>query len=250
MISITSLTNPLIKHVVDLHDKKGRTEHQQCIVEGLRACQTFFQAGMALHRLFVTEEMLESVPAECPEHKLVLITDSIMKKMSTSSTPSGMLGVFLLPARLAPYQLSSGFVLAQVQDPGNMGTLIRTAVALNKKTIVIVEGVDPWSPKVIQATAGTIAFAKIFQWSWQELVQNKGQLPLCALVVLGGDAPYQLALHNSLLVVGNEAHGLPAAWQKDCEQQLTLPMPGGTESLNAAVAGSIALYQAYLQKKS
>lgn len=249
MISITSLINPLVKQVVDLHDKKGRLHYQQCIVEGVRACQTFLKAGIPLYRLFVTETLLDAIPDQCQEHTLVLVTDRIMKKISTSNTPSGMLGIFGIPSALAPDALSPGLVLAQVQDPGNMGTLIRTAVALNKKSIVIVEGVDPWSPKVIQATAGTLALAHIFQWSWHELLQYKRQLSLCALVVTDGMSPEQLDLQQSLLVVGNEAHGLPLAWQRDCDQKLTLPMPGGTESLNAATAGSIALYQAYLQMK-
>jgi TrmH family RNA methyltransferase len=244
---ITSFENPLIKRVVDLHDKKGRSINRQCIVEGLRANTTFVQAGMSLSHLFVTERTMTEVSSLCPQDKLVLVSEAVMKKISLNTTPSGIVGVFYLPDNRTPHELSAGLVLVQIQDPGNMGTLIRTAVALDRKSIVIVEGVDPWSPKVIQASAGTVALAKIFLWSWQELLIHKGALSLCALVVAGGKAPTELALNKSLLVVGNEAHGLPEALQQKCDTFLTLPMPGGAESLNAAVAGAIALYCAWAQ---
>ena len=244
---ITSFENSLIKRVVDLHDKKGRSISRQCMVEGLRANTTFVQAGMSLSHLFVTEQTLTEVSSLCPQDKLVLVSETIMKKISLSTTPSGIVGVFYIPDTPAPQELSAGLVLVQIQDPGNMGTLIRTSVALGRKSIVIVEGVDPWSPKVIQASAGTVALATIFMWSWQELLTHKGGLSLCALVVAGGKAPTELALNESLLVVGNEAHGLPEALQQKCDTFLTLPMPGGAESLNAAVAGAIALYCAWSQ---
>lgn len=246
---ITSLDNSLIKRVVDLHEKKGRTLHRQCVVEGLRANETFIKAGLNLSHLFVTQQALEheGVAQLCPEEKLILVTFAVMKKISLTSTPSGIVGVFYLPQAPAATELQAGLVLAQIQDPGNMGTLIRTSVALGRKSVVIVEGVDPWSPKVIQASAGTVALAQLFLWSWQELLANKGPLSLCALVVKQGKAPSELSLNDSLLVVGNEAHGLPQAWQQDCDTLLTLPMPGGAESLNAAVAGSIALYCAWEQ---
>jgi TrmH family RNA methyltransferase len=103
---------------------------------------------------------------------------------------------------------------------------------------------------VIQASAGTIASVKLFQLSWQELVKtaHEKNLSLCALVVSGGKPPSAINFSNSLLVIGNEAHGLSASMQHDCDQLMTIPMPGGTESLNAAVAGSIVLYLAYQQK--
>lgn len=247
MQTITSLDNPLIKRVMQLHEKKGRKEHQQCIVEGVRACATFFEQGIKLYHLFVTAELFDKVPVQCPSHKIVQVSERVMNKISTSATASGMLAVFSIPSQPDPSTLQAGLVLAQIQDPGNMGTLMRTAVALNKPSIVIIEGVEPWSPRVIQASAGTIAMAKIFQWSWQDLVAHKNNLKLCALVVSGGKSPQELDVQQSLLVIGSEAHGLPAEWQQACDMLLTLPMPGKTESLNAAVAGSIALYCAYFQ---
>lgn len=118
------------------------------------------------------------------------------------------------------------------------------------KNVIIVQGCDPWSPKVIQASAGTIALVSIIQCSWEELIAKKGSTKLCALVVKDGYKPEDLDLKKSLLVVGNEAQGLPEAWIGQCEQKMTIPMPGNTESLNAAVAGSIALYLCCNQQKN
>lgn len=239
---ITSPSNPLIKETVKLHTTKERKKQQLFIVEGIRAIQTFLEAGHTPKNFFVTEKAFPEAAKILPKTNPFLVSESVMKKLSTASTPSGILCVFPIPKTPALKTLGPGLVLAQISDPGNMGTLIRTAIALNKKTVVVVEGTDPWSPKVIQASAGTIAYASIFELSWQELVKAKGTLDLCGLVVKGGKSPQKIDATNSLLVVGSEAHGIPEAWLADCDSRMTLPMPGGIESLNAAVAGSIALY--------
>lgn len=249
MKTITSLTNEDIKIVTALHHAKYRHMHQQFIAEGIRTISTLLQANIKLTQLYVTDEMLTQALDLVDSALITKVTTGIMKKMSTASTPSGMLAVFQIPPTPTIEQLNAGIVLAQIADPGNMGTLIRSCIAMNIKTVVVVEGVDPWSPKVIQSTAGTIGYVDIFELTWQELLQNKRQLKLCALVVSGGKQPEQLELTNSLLVVGNEAQGIPDDWIKDCDTHMTIPMPGQAESLNAAVAGSIAIYLAFVHKK-
>ena len=164
-----------------------------------------------------------------------------MEKISTTKTPSGYLAVFTIPKQPQP-TVERGIVLANITDPGNMGTLMRSAAAMNIKTVVVVDGVDPWSPKVVQASAGSVGTLTIYQCSWQELLKHKQEKKLCALVVKNGKAPQEHELNDVFLVIGNEAHGIPSDWLNDCELKCTLPMPGKTESLNAAVAGSIALY--------
>ena len=170
-----------------------------------------------------------------------------MKKVSTTHTPSGILGVFTIPDEPAQDTLTPGLVLAKISDPGNMGTLIRTAAACNLKSVVLIEGCDPWSPKVLQAAVGTNATLQIFRWSWEELLQRKRELKLYGLVVRDGKPPLTLEASQALLVIGNEARGIEKEWLKDCDELITLPMPGSTESLNAAVAGSIAAYLTFAQ---
>ena len=155
------------------------------------------------------------------------------------------LALFPIPAQPSFDTLGAGIILAQVTDPGNMGTLIRTAAAMKVPCLVAIDSADIWSPKVVQASAGSLAQLRIFTMRFEDLVAHKKNIPLNALVVSGGKNPHELDLKNSLLIVGNEAHGIPQAWLTHCDNQVTLPMPGNTESLNAAVAGSIALYLAW-----
>lgn len=245
MIYISSVYNPEVKHIVKLHESKTRKEYNQCIIEGLRAVSTAISGNLKLQKLFVTEDKLEKASALAGDRSIIVVSDGVMKKISTATTPSGILGIFETPKLIDFKSIEPGLVLAQISDPGNMGTLIRTAVACNVKNVIVVEGVDPWSSKVIQATAGSIAHVNIFELTWQELLEAKKNLKLCALVVNQGASINDIDPKQALLVVGNEAHGIPSEWQKTCDQLVTLKMPGKTESLNAAVAGSIALYLTY-----
>ena len=247
---ITSSQNPEVKAIAKLHTVKGRKTQGLFIAEGKRALQTFTDAGWEPLSIYATENNYHTAVgifdsqaiSLFDEEKITQVNDEVMGKISAAQTPSGILAVFHIPKQLPFDQLSSGIVLTRIADPGNMGTLIRSAAAFGKKTIINIESCDPWSPKVVQASAGTIALAHIFQITWEELTTNKNNLSLVALVVKDGKKPSDLELQNALLVVGSEAHGIPDAWLKQCDQRMTLPMQGAAESLNAAVAGSIALY--------
>ncbi len=247
MKKITSRNNPLIKKIVALHQAKERKRAQQFIAEGIRTCSTLINAGYQPITLYVVDTMLDYAKKLIDKEKIILVDATVMKKISTATTPSGLLGLFPIPPTPKLKKMASGVVLAQINNPGNMGTLIRSAAAMDKTSIVIVEGADPWSPKVIQASAGSIAFINIFQFTWEELMHNKGSLRLCALVVSRGKKPHKIDLSDTLLVIGSEAEGIPQNWLGNCDDKLTLSMPGMIESLNAAVAGSIALYLSTIQ---
>lgn len=243
MKQITSRQNSEVKKLCALHHRDGRELSQQFIAEGLRVIQTFLEHLYPLEQLYVCTEHTTTAGLLAPQHLITQVSTDVMAKISTATTPSGLLAVFKKPTPQSLNQLSAGIVLAQISDPGNMGTLLRTTAAMGFKTAVIIEGCDPWSQKVIQASAGTLAGITIFQCSWQELITHKkSSLKLCALVIANGQNPDEIPDTNVLLVVGNEAQGLPQDWIAQCELRMTIPMPGKTESLNAAVAGSIALY--------
>lgn len=242
MKTIISRQNTEIKAVDRLKNAKDRREQGRFIAEGLRTIETLMTKYKPI-QVYATEQFYATHAMPVSKDRLTLVPDSVMEKISTTSTPAGIVAVFALPENpINP--LTSGLVLARITNPGNMGTLIRTAAAMNKKSVVVVEGTDIWSPKVVQATAGALALVDIYELSWQELLAHKGPVPLCALVVKGGSAPEQLKLQHALIVVGNEAEGLPNEWIDICELKCTLNMPGNTESLNAAIAGSIVLYLA------
>jgi TrmH family RNA methyltransferase len=237
---ISSVSNNLVKAVVKLQTPKGRKEALQFIVEGQRACTTFIENGYDPVFIFITET-IQNLPDQLNELEVTQVSGPVMKKMSNAVNPSGFLAVFEIPNNPTFTELSSGLVLSQISDPGNMGTLIRSAAAFGYKSVVVVEGCDPYSSKVLQASAGTLPLVKLFRWSWQELIENKHDLQLIALVAQDGQEPQAVTTPENLFVVGNEAHGIKPEWVKNCDQQITLPMLGNTESLNAAVAGSIVL---------
>lgn len=242
---LSSVNNPLIKEVLKLKTVKGRQKATLFIVEGQRACATFIEHGYKPVHLFVTEKNLDT--AEKLSKNVLLVTQTLFAKISSAKTPSGILALFAIPDHTNSKKLSAGLVLADIADPGNMGTLIRSAAAFNYKTVVIVGGCNPYSPKVIQATAGTLPLVDLFLYSWPELLHRKKNLTLAALVVKDGQG-LETCNNETLFVVGNEARGINAEYLKDCDQLITLPMPGKTESLNAAVAGSLVLALHKLKK--
>ncbi len=241
--SITSISNPEIKAVAKLADAKERKQQQRFIAEGLRTVATFIEHNKNPLQLYATPRTQEAVEKLTLDYTLV--TEAVMAKMSQVSSPPGILAVFAIPPAPNPQTLGEGIVLARLTDPGNIGTLIRTCAALDRYTVVAIETADIWSPKVIQASAGTIAKMNIFSWSWEELLRHKQTMNLVALVVSDGQN-IKKKIPNSLLVIGSEAHGIPAHWVEGCDTAVTLPMPGEVESLNAGVAGSIAMYLSWM----
>ena len=241
MKQIISLDNPLVKKAVQLATPKGRAQYNQFIAEGLRTCKTLTQTPLALDTFFVTPNTLEQARTFISEQYILVVSESVMNKIAATKTPSGFLGIFSLPRTPDSTTLKPGLVLFGISDPGNMGTLIRSAVAFDKPQLILVEGVDPWNPKVVQASAGTIGYASLIQLNWQQLLQHKNRPPLCALATHGGKN-IDATIANDLLLVGSEAHGIAQEVLDQCAQRVSLPMPGPAESLNAAIAGSIALY--------
>ena len=240
--TITSLDNAEVKHVVQLHKKKYRDQVQQFIAEGYKACLTLAQSTIKMKALYVTEPAMQLYDISAFPVDPRIITDKVCDKMTASSTPSGVIGIFEIPYH--DFEVAApGIVLAQVQDPGNMGTLLRSAAAFGITNVYCLQTVDPYHPKVIQATAGTLHTLRIFQTEWDMLTNFKTEhMNLCSLVPTGGAHPNTLDKQNTLLVVDNEAHGIPQEWIAASDCKITIPMPGNTESLNAAVAGSLGMY--------
>lgn len=234
---ITSTDNPLVKRLAALRDAAGRQAASAFLVEGRRAIDGLLAAGWNPEMVVVRED-LESPPGW---PAVQLIGARVAGRISVAATPSGYAAVFPIPVVGAVDPRAGGLVLAGVADPGNAGTLIRTAAAFAVPQVVLAGGADPFGPKVVQATAGALAAVRIHRLAGPELLA--GGAPLCALVPRGGVAPEGLPAGARWLVVGGEADGIPPAWLAACGERLTLPMPGvAVESLNAAVAGAVAMY--------
>lgn len=241
MRTLASVANPLVKELLRLHDARGRREAGAFLVEGRRAIDGFLAAGMRPDLGLLREG--EPLPQGWPPP--LSMSSAVARRLSQAMTPSGFLARFPLPAPRAVDPAAGGLVLVGIADPGNLGTLLRSAAAFACPQVALCGGADPWQHKVVQASVGALAKVQPI-----ELPADAGPAvlaggaPLCGLVAEGGVAPEQLPPGPRWLLVGSEAHGLPAAWVAACAERLTLPMAPGVESLNAAVAGSIALYVA------
>jgi len=238
---ITSVHNDQIKHLINLSKKAYRKTHQQFLVEGTRAYTELMQLQTPI-MIYMTENYYNNNPDLSFDTIITtIISDHIMEKISHATTPSGICAVFNIPPTQPLPLHGPGIILVDVSDPGNMGTLIRTAAAMKIKEVIIIGGVDPYSPKVIQSTAGCLTAVNIYQTTFENIIAHD-KLNLCALVVKDGQAPDKINLTNSFLVVGSESNGLSSEQIIACQDTMTIPMPGQAESLNAAIAGSIALY--------
>src|SRR5579872_3189991 len=131
MKSISSRTNEKIKHIASLHTKKYRDAHREFIAEGLRTCQTLIQAGIPLLDIMITKNHYDEVSTFVSDEDITIVPEMVMEKISGATSPSGIVGIFKILNPTSP--LTAGLVLAQISDPGNMGTLIRTAAAMNIK---------------------------------------------------------------------------------------------------------------------
>ncbi len=236
---ITSSDHAVVKRVLRLHDARHRRADGHFIAEGRRTIDTFITAGWPCALLLVREG--EELPPSWPAARAM--GARVAAKVSQAATASGYLALFALPAPRPPLPAVGGLVLVGIGDPGNLGTLLRSAAAFAIPQVVLVGGADPYAHKAVQASAGALsALALVVLGEDGGPQALHGGAPLCALVVAGGTAPSELAGGARWLVVGSEAHGLSAAWLAGCQERVTLPMPGVVESLNAAVAGSLACY--------
>jgi RNA methyltransferase, TrmH family len=238
---IQSLINPKIKHLVALQKSAYRKEHKQFIAQGAITYSTLLKAGCKLHSVYVTAQAHDQHHEILAPDTMFEVTPAIMEKISTTTTATGIVALFEIPESKENITQNS-IVLHNIQDPGNLGTLIRTAAAMKIDTVVLMQGVDPYHPKVVQSTAGTIGCINIVQTNWPAFYKAYKTIPMCALVVEGGESPDQINLKQAMLCIGNEGQGLPPEIIAGCSMKMTIEMPGQTESLNAAVAGSIAMY--------
>ncbi len=236
---LSSPSNPLVQRLARLGEARWREEQALFLVEGLRAITEFLAAGWSPVHLLLDEAL--AVPATWPEKEVQRATQRVISRVSQASTPSGYCAAFALPHATELDQALGGLVLAGLGDPGNTGTLIRTAAAFGIRQVLLLGGADPYGPKAVQASAGALARCAIHRLSGPPAAAPLSA-PWCALVPRGGVAPETLPRQARFLVVGGEAHGLEPQLRARCTEQVTLPMPGGTESLNAAIAGSIAGY--------
>ncbi len=202
-------------------------------------------AGFQVEEVFATTSDAEGghVPTDLGT-SVYTVSDDVLKRLAGTEHPRGPISVVGIPEPMPP-MVADSIVLVDVADPGNVGTIIRSAAAFGFQVIVAPGCADPWSPKALRSAAGGHFHTRIAPVVEESIaaIHNLG-LTSAALVVGEGEPLRTIPSAGPLaLVVGSEPHGLPESLVAECRHRITLPMPGGTESLNAAVAASIAMYE-------
>lgn len=239
-MKLTSLQNPIVKHLVRLRKESGyREEHDTVVVEGLKPVR---ELSKDIVNLFFTQAYAHLIHDLKGTHWEV--TESILEKISGMEHPEGVLAEVKRPP-IVPLE-EENFVVAfdAVSDPGNMGTLLRTAAALGWEAAFLLSGgCDPFNEKALRAGRGAQFKIKLSQGSPDDLLQwaHRKRIDLLTADITG--LPFDQVSPNKarILILGNEAHGINAAI-KAAATPITIPMEGKMESLNVAIAGGILLY--------
>ena len=261
MRSIDSDKNILYRKLMAQGSARELKKTNWILIEGLRQIEEALQAGADLDYLvFSDDEKGESIRLrleeksaglleQLDEDQLVLMRSDLFQRLAETKTPAGILAVLqALRTPLEEIQELNSLVLIDVQDPGNVGTLIRSADAFAIKQVVLLgASASPWLNKTLRAAMGSIFHVNIFEekdtQAGLDLLRQKG-LKLLAMDTSGTNIRLiELGSTNYGLILGNEANGLPEQLLKQVEEVIRIDMPGSAESLNVAIAGAIALYE-------
>ncbi len=255
---ITAFSNTLVKRVRSLRDKKHRKAEGLFLAEGLRILTEALEAGRLPHYLFFAADsaghplvraLTEAVEAAGGE--AIQTSHDILSKLSGKDNPQAVVGVFpefTTPlADLDRAAASIWLVAERLRDPGNLGTILRTGDAVGAGGLILIDDcVDPFSVEAVRASMGALFTVPIAQARWEEFLpwlrSGPGQLVGLSLQT---DHDYRGASYAvpTFLLTGNEAQGLPEAYEAECDLLVKLPMLGKADSLNAAVATAVMAYE-------
>ena len=223
-----------IKFVRQLEQKKYRKKEGLFVAEGPKVVGDLLRAGFKAHTIFATSEW------ESQGQTFLEVSDEELRRVSFLQHPQRVLALFFIPTESVPSVSSLSLALDDVQDPGNLGTIIRIADWFGIDTIYCSENTaDAWSPKVVQATMGSIARVNIIYTDLQELI-SKAKVPVYGTLLDGQDIYTQELSKEGIIVMGNEGNGISAPIRKLINRKLLIPQfHEGPESLNVAIATAI-----------
>lgn len=250
MREITSASNPFVKHLQALASaKKTRQESNRFIIEGWRGIDTLLRhesRQYTLESLAISPEWVND-PRLPTAIETTLLPGHLMEKISDVRNTQGILGVIHHTPYPFEFFPDTGryLLLDNLRDPGNLGTLIRSAVGAGFDGILLFgECVELFNPKVIRSTMGTFAFASVWNVCHEEIDELlKNDYDLLAAVGHEGGSLYETEFgRKTVLAIGSEAHGLSDELLQRSTEKITIPLNRECESLNAAIAGSICMF--------
>lgn len=249
---IESKDNNLFKNAKKLKERKNRNKSSQYIIEGFRLVQEAFKANVDIDYLIVTKDGNEKIDQFLSNYinenmKIYVISDNLFKDLISTENPQGILAVINM--NLMPMKSNGSFYVLcdKIQDPGNLGTVIRTAHAAGVQGIILTKGtVDIYNEKTIRSTMGSIFYIPIHYDENLSLVKKLKEEGF-NLVVTSLDTDksfFDVNLKGKvILTVGNEGNGVSDEVLEMADTKVKIPMPGNAESLNVAIATSVIIYE-------
>lgn len=232
---------------------KFRKEHGLFIAEGTTNVLDLINNGTVVSDLFATTTWIETNQSKIPDQEIVQVSDKEIKKLSLLKTPSAIVGVFEIPVhdKIEASKINDlVLMLDNIRDPGNLGTIIRTADWFGIKDIICSkESVDAFNPKVVQASMGSISRVKIHYRNLKNFLESKPEYLKVFGTVLNGDNLIEIPKpQHGIILIGNEAHGISNELLPLVNQKVTIPLiandsNGSAESLNASIATAIICYE-------
>ena len=252
---LTSLRSPHIGRVKALHTSKGRKTANEFLAEGPQAVEAAIKSKkFKVTQMYLTEAALDQFSKLISSDPIV-VSEKVMAAMSSVENSQGILATCTKDAlpELNKLTATSNLLIYchEINDPGNLGTIIRSAHALGAQGLILSPGsVDPFSPKVVRASAGSLWHLPfIVNIEFHELLNSAKEVEMKSIAMAGSA---KIALNDfikdmpkkSVFIFGNEAHGLPTEISKKCDHQVRIPMKAGAESLNLATSAALVIYAA------
>lgn len=255
-MTITSKDNEQIKHIKKLKEKKYREEYNEFIIEGIKMIEEAISEEVKIKSIIICDDCKSqgAIPNELmyeiAKLNCIYVAEKVFNTITDVINPQGIMAIVEKPkVEQINYNESNFLLLDNIQDPGNLGTILRTADSLNMNQIIVSKGTaDAYNLKVVRSTMGAIFRVKIIE------VQNlsktikemkKHKIKVYATDLQTDKSIYDVDYEKSAIVIGNEANGVSSEVLEEATQRIKIPMIGKTESLNAAVATSIILYEAF-----
>lgn len=233
---ITSKANPKLKKIAALSEKKYRKLYGEFIVESVKAVAECVAAGMEISEIVCTQNLAEKYK------DATVVSDELFARISTEKTPQGVLAVVKKPNYELKAPSSCCLLLDRVQDPGNLGTIIRTANASGYNEIYLYNCVDAYSPKAVRASMGGVFYVTIYEGSREEIFSVLKGVPVICADMDGEDVFAFNPPQKYCLCIGNEGQGVSDLIKERADYTVKIPMRSTCESLNAGVSAGIAMY--------
>ena len=257
---ISSKDNEIVKSVKKLKEKKYRDLENAYIVEGIKMVREAIEEKALIRQIIICDdcEKSDSIPKELmyeiAKYDCIYVTSKVFKYISEVQTPQGVLAVIEKNNGDLDINYNEDIIVAldDIQDPGNLGTILRTVDSVGLTQILVSKGTaDCYNPKVVRSSMGAIYRVKVIECedlleTLKEIKKNKFKILVTSL----GDSKniYDMKYNKKVLVIGNEANGVEERIMNIADEKIKIPMLGRTESLNAVVATGIVLYEYVRQK--